>query len=279
MSTTLTTSPIDPAEPAPTSTGPAAAPAASYGPIPFSRLVSVELRKMFDTRSGFWLLASVGILASIATVAVILWAPDDALTYSTFASAFGFPMTVILPVIALLSVTSEWSQRTGLTTFTFVPRRGRVIAAKAVCTLGIGIASIAVAAAIGVVGNVVGSAIAGVDTVWDLSLLQLLMITLGTVLNMFIGFMLGVLLRSSPAAIVGYFVYQFVLSSLTMLLASTQQWFADVQPWVDFNYSQGMLFEVVPSAEHWAQLAVSGSFWLVLPLALGLRLVLRSEVK
>ena len=29
--------------------------------ILMSRIVSVELRKSFDTRSGFWLLASVGI--------------------------------------------------------------------------------------------------------------------------------------------------------------------------------------------------------------------------
>ncbi|WP_300401082.1 ABC transporter permease subunit [Nocardioides sp.] len=251
----------------------------TYDPIPFSRLVSVELRKMFDTRSGFWLLASVGILATLATGAVILWGGDDALTYDTFAAAIGIPMTVILPVIAMLSITSEWSQRTGLTTFTFVPNRGRVIAAKAACTLGIGVVAMVMVAAIGALGNVVGSSIAGVDTVWNLSALQFTMITLATVLNMFIGFMLGLLVRNSPAAIVAYFVYQFVLSSLTMLLASTQEWFADLQPWVDFNYAQGQLFDQVPSAEQWANLGVSGLVWLVLPLAVGLRLVLRSEVK
>ena len=32
-----------------------------------TRIVGVELRKMFDTRSGFWLMASIGILAVIAT--------------------------------------------------------------------------------------------------------------------------------------------------------------------------------------------------------------------
>ena len=81
---------------------------------------------MFDTRSGFWLLASIGITAVLATGAVILFAPDDELTYDTFAAAIGFPMAVILPMIAILSVTSEWSQRSGLTTFTLVPHRGRV---------------------------------------------------------------------------------------------------------------------------------------------------------
>lgn len=248
-------------------------------PIPMSRIIGVELRKMFDTRSGFWLMVSIGVLSVLATGAVILWADDASLTYDSFAAAIGLPMTVILPVIAMLSVTSEWSQRTGLATFTFVPSRSRVIGAKAACAVGVGVVSMLVAAGIGALGNLLGSSLAGVPTVWDISVMQFSMIVVGTVLNMMIGFMLGLLLRSSAAALVAYFVYQFVLSSLTVLLASTQDWFADIQPWVDFNYSQGQLFDIVPNAEQWAQLGVSGFFWLVLPLAIGLRLVLRSEVK
>src|SRR3954462_7324764 len=83
--------------------------------IPMSRLVSVELRKSFDTRSGFWLMASIGILAVIATVATIVFAPESELDYESFAAAIGFPMAVVLPIIGALLVTSEWSQRTGLT--------------------------------------------------------------------------------------------------------------------------------------------------------------------
>ena len=64
-------------------------------------------------------------------------------------------------MIALLSVTSEWSQRSGLTTFTLVPHRGRVIAAKASRAVAVGVASMVFAFAVGALGNVVGSAIAG----------------------------------------------------------------------------------------------------------------------
>ena len=89
----------------------------------------------------------------------------------------------------------------------------------------------------------------------------------------------GVLLRSSAAAIVGYFVYGFVLPPLSMLLASSQHWWKQAQPWVDFNYAQGNLFNDAMGGQQWAQLAVTGLVWLVLPLAVGLRLLLRSEVK
>ena len=247
--------------------------------IPARRVLTTELRKMFDTRSGFWLIASIGIAALLATTAVVLFAPDDELTYGTFAAAFGIPMAVILPIIATLSVTSEWSQRSGLTTFTLVPHRGRVILAKAEVSVVIGVVSVLLALAVGVVGNLVGAAIAGVDTVWDMSVSDMLLIVLGNVLGLLVGFMLGVLIRSSAGAIVAYFVYSFVLPTLSGLLAASQGWFRDLQPWVDFNYAQSALFNGSLTSEQWGQLAVTSAGWLVLPTALGVWLVMRAEVK
>lgn len=250
-----------------------------HPPIPMTRLVSVELRKMFDTRSGAWLLGSVGILAVLATAAVILFVSDTDLDYEMYASAIGVPMTIILPIIAILSITGEWTQRTGLTTFTFVPDRGRVISAKALATVLVGVGSMLAAAGIGAIGNVVGTAITGTDLIWNISVLELGLIILANVLGMAIGFMLGVLMRNSAAAIVGYFVYAFVLPTLLQILALTQDWFEDIRSWVDFNFAQTSLYDGVPGAEQWAQMGVSGTFWLLIPLAIGLRLVLRSEVK
>lgn len=248
-------------------------------PIPFARVARTELRKMFDTRSGFWLMASIAITALLATGAVILFAPDRELTFSTFATAFGFPMAVILPIIALLSVTGEWSQRSGLSTFTIVPHRGRVILAKGLVSVAVGVVSMLVACVIGAVGNLVGTAIAGVDTVWDVSAGDLANIILANVLGLMLGFMLGVLIRSSAGAIVAYFVYSLVLPSLAGMLAASQGWFHDLQPWVDFNYAQTALFNGSLSTAQWEHLAVTAVIWLVVPLAIGVRLVLRSEVQ
>ena len=248
--------------------------------IPMSRIVSVELRKSFDTRSGFWLLASVGILAVLTTAAVILFAPDDAITYDTFGAAIGIPMAVILPVIAILSITSEWSQRTGLTSFTLVPHRGRVIRAKLTVALAVGVASMLLAFGVGALGNLLGAAIVGVDPVWDITGGDFGGLILFQIINMLIGFMLGVLFRNSAGAIVGYFVYSFVLTTITEVLASTQDWFEQARPWVDFNFAQGALTDATSmTGESWAQLVVTGFFWLAVPLAVGLWSVLRSEVK
>ncbi len=248
-------------------------------PIPFTRILGVELTKLFNTRSGFWLTASIGISAVLATAAVIVFAPPSDQTYDSFGAAIGIPMVVLLPIMAILSVTSEWSQRSGLTTFTLVPQRSRVIMAKMIVAVSVGAVSILVALAVGAIGNVVGAAIAGVDTVWDIPLDQAMSLVLANVLGLLIGFMLGVLIRSSAGAIVAYFVYGFVLTGLTMLLAQSQQWFADLQPWVDFNFAQGALFEGNLTGEQWANLGVSGVLWILLPLSIGLMMIRRSEVK
>ncbi len=248
-------------------------------PIPFTRLMGVELTKIFNTRSGFWLTAGIGIAAVIATAAVIIFAPAGDQTYDSFAAAIGMPMIILLPIMAILLVTSEWSQRSGLTTFTLVPHRSRVIMAKMTVAVLVGAFSIVVALGIGAVGNIVGSSIAGVDTVWDITLNQALTIILANVLGLLIGFMLGVLIRNSAGAIVAYFIYGFVLAGLTMLLANSQQWFADLQPWIDFNYAQAELFEGSLTGEEWAQLGVSGVLWILIPLSIGLALIRRSEVK
>lgn len=273
MSATVTTPvPVRTETTAPTTT-------TTHSPIPFTRILGVELRKMFNTRSGFWMMASILILAVIATAATIIFAPTDQMEYGNFAGAIGTPMAVILPIVAILSVTSEWSQRNALTTFTLVPGRQRVVTAKLVLTIAIGFVSMVVALAVGALGNVVGTAIAGVDPVWDFSLREFGQIVLANEIGMLIGFMLGVLLRSSPAAIVGYFVYSLVLPTISGALASSQEWYADNAGWIDLNWTTYKLFDSTLTSTEWTQLGVTVTAWLIIPLLVGLALVRKAEIK
>lgn len=247
--------------------------------IPTGRLIGVELQKMFDTRSGFWLVTGGGIVSAIATIATLIFAPAHSLGYGTFASAIGAPLSVVLPMLGVLGVTSEWSQRTGLATFTMVPRRERVIASKAAATMIVGLGSIALALAIGALGNLVGSGIRGVPVQWDLPASRIVLIFVADGLGMLMGFTLGVLIRNSPGAIVAYFVYALILPAALGTLAEYQSWFAKAQGWVDFRYSSTRLYDGGLGATDWAHLGVSGLIWLIIPLAIGLRVLMRSEVK
>ncbi|MEV7396829.1 ABC transporter permease [Aeromicrobium sp. NPDC092404] len=248
--------------------------------VPMSRLVRVELRKMFDTRSGFWLMMSIAIVAALATIGCILFVPNENLEFAVFGSAVGFPMAILLPIVAILAVTGEWSQRTGLITFTLAPNRGQVILSKAIAAVIVGVVSMILAFAIGAIGNVVGSLLNGVDIVWDVSIGDLLLIILGNVLGLLVGFMLGVLIRNTPGAIVAYFVYSFVLPTIFGILAELVDWFKDIHLWIDFGAAQTPLFDGgFDNGEQYAQLGVSGLIWLVIPLTIGVWSVLRSEVK
>jgi ABC-2 type transport system permease protein len=270
----MTATTIDPADLASRTGRPA-----QLAAIPLSRVIRVELRKMFDTRSGYWLIASIAITGLIATAATIAFAPDKDLTYYTFAKAIGFPITVILPMVALLSITSEWSQRSGLTTFTYVPSRRRVIWAKTLSSVIVAVASMLFAFAAGVVGNVVGSGIAGTSTVWDLSVGHALTIVVGNLVSLSIGTMLGMLLRSSAGGLVVYFILVLVVPNLSGLLASSQGWYEKVQPWVDLPFAQTYLFEGMHTTAQWAHVASTVFVWIVVPGIFGLRRVMRSEVK
>jgi ABC-2 type transport system permease protein len=250
-----------------------------HEPIPFRTVVGVELRKMLDTRSGFWLMIGIAAAGVLATAAVIAFAGSEDLTYDSFAGAIGVPMTILLPVLAVLSVTGEWSQRAGLTTFTLVPHRGRVIRAKMVVTVLVGLASMALALGIGAIGNVVGTGLMGQDTVWNLSPTAIAYIVGADLIGMIVGFMLGVVMRNSAAAIVSYFTYWFVVPTLSMVLAANQGWFEKAQGWVDFSFNQNRMYDGGFTGHDWAQFATTGAVWLVLPLAFGLWRVLRAEVK
>ena len=250
-------------------------------PDPLTRVTEVELRKMFDTRSGFWLIASIAISSVLATGGVILWAPDDQLTYSTFATAIRFPVVVILPLIAILAVTSEWSQRTGLTTFTLVPHRSRVITAKAISSVVIAIAAMLLTFAVGALGNLLGAAVTGTALVWDVTRHPV------PVLRPRHGPQPADRLHARRAHPLldrgdrGLLRPDFVLPTVFGLLATSQQWFHDLQPWVDIQFAQSGLFvfDQALTGEQWAHIAVTGVTWLLIPMAIGLRLVMRTEVK
>jgi ABC-type transport system involved in multi-copper enzyme maturation permease subunit len=247
---------------------------------PLTRLVSVELRKSFDTTAGLWLLASIAGLSVLTTGAVIAWSSPQEQTYETFTLAIGRPLSIVLPVIATLSLTSEWSQRTGLTTFSLVPDRRRVVLAKALAMALVAAPSVLLAFGVGALGHLIGTAIRGTDPQWNLTWASVGQFALGNVLGVLVGFILGLLLRSTAGALAAYFVITFVAPPLAMLLAAKQAWFDDLRPWADLTVAQNALFgRTGLSADQWQQLAVTSIIWLVVPLALGVARLVRAEVK
>ncbi|MCW2792480.1 MAG: hypothetical protein JWO76_1578, partial [Nocardioides sp.] len=145
-------------------------------PLPFGRLVKVELRKTYDTRAGLWLLISMGVLTALVmgiqlAVTVV---QDISVGYADFMTSTSFSIAILLPVLGILLLTSEWGQRTAMVTFTLEPRRPRVIVAKLVVGGILALASVLVALLLGAIANLLYGLFAGVSATWDLPFLQVL---------------------------------------------------------------------------------------------------------
>jgi ABC-type transport system involved in multi-copper enzyme maturation permease subunit len=248
--------------------------------IPFTRLFRVEIRKSVDTRAGRWL---VGITAGAALVTdtiflLVVTAKDLDASYGEFVGGAAFFSQVLLPVLGIMLVTSEWSQRTAMTTFSLEPRRMRVVGAKLLAGVSLTAFVIAFALVVGLVANLLYAAIQGVGPDWTFGWSGFTGFVLNQTFAMVGGFALACLVLNTPAAIVVFFVYKWVLPGLFELGAQLA-WFAHLRPWLDFQTAASNLYDVPLSSKEWWHLVVSGLLWLALPLAIGLWRIRRAEVK
>ncbi len=248
---------------------------------PFLRLVSVELRKTWDTRAGLWLLICTALLtaAVMAIQLAVVVSQDLKVSYNDFLTSTNFSIGLLLPVLGILLLTSEWSQRTAMVTFSLEPRRPLVVAAKFVVGIGLAVAAVLLALVLATICNLLYGAMSGATVEWDLGLANVGGFVLLQVIGMLTGFAFAALLLNSPAAIVLYMVYALVLPGIFSIGAALIGWFADLQPWIDFNFAQTPLIDATMTGEDWAHFATSGFIWLVVPLAIGVARVLRAEVK
>lgn len=250
--------------------------------IPLSRLVKVELRKAWDTSAGFWLLLTIGALAVIAQVIAllisVLGSPSPPYTYNTFVGVTSYVVGILLPILGIMLVTGEWGQRTAMVTFTLVPERGRIVLAKLVAGLILGLVAIVASLVVGVVCNGLNGLFTG-DSTWNAEIGQLLGFGILQEMGMLLGFMLGAMFLNTAAAIVVFFVYTWVLPILLAVGSNVMHWFSKVQPWIDFSAAQGPIAEWDMQGRDWGHLLVSGFIWLVIPLIIGLWRILRAEVK
>jgi ABC-2 type transport system permease protein len=233
------------------------------------RLSRTELRKMADTRAGFWLLVVVGLMAAaIVTITVIAGKAEDKDLASLFQGTL-WVVSLLLPVLGILLVTSEWSQRTGLTTFALVPERGRVIAAKLIAAVILGLAATVVCLVTAAAANLV----AGGD--WSLSLGAVGRGAVFEVVNMLAGVAFGLAFMSSALAIVLY----FALPTVWAILFETIHALDGPANWLDTSRTLAPLVEGGMGGTEWAQLGTSLALWIGAFLIFGLWRLRRTELK
>jgi hypothetical protein len=243
---------------------------ANAGPS-LARLTAVELRKMVDTRAGFWLqLAVLGLMITFAVLSAVLGPAADH-NIRDILEAVIFPLYVLLPVVGILLVTSEWTQRTTLITFTLVPRRSRVLAAKLFA--GVVTALVAFVASIALTLPATALADPGLPRTWSLPATMMGQEALLVVVAMIMGLGFGAVVLSTAPAIVFFFLLPLGWAALGSIPAVS-----GTAEWLDSGRSFAPVTEHVMSAVEWARAGTSLALWVVLPVLVGIWRIHRSEL-
>ena len=204
------------------------------------------------------------VLVTILTFLVLVYTTRGLV--DAFVSLVG-----LLPVLAILLVTSEWSQRTGLITFALVPVRSRVLGAKLIASLLLAVAMLAMSVAIVAAGVLVSSP--GVEGTWSGAAPLIGQSAVNLTAGVVVGVALGAILLAPAPAI----VLLFALPMSWMAVVSLPV-FSDVAPWVDYARALGQMTVEVLSPTQWAHAGTSLVIWMVLPLLIGGRRITRHEV-
>lgn len=245
-----------------------AAPPSAAGPIPFARLVRVEWTKATDTRAARWLLALVALSTAGMALVPVLVPSSFEQTSASYLRVAALGLTVLLPVVAILTLTGEWSQRSIMTTFTQEPRRLLVLDAKLAVSMLLGVGGAAFGGLVAA-GSLGLAAASGRALEADLSVGAVGGYLLFVLLNVFAGVALGALLQSSAPAIAASFALPAMLAALGT--ASTL-----VANWIDMSTWNWVLEN--DWAGHLPQISLSIVFWVAAPLAAGAVRMSRRDV-
>jgi ABC-2 type transport system permease protein len=238
----------------------------------FSRLTGVELRKMVDTRAGFWLQLIVAVVTLAAIVIVCVIADPDDVSFRDLLGIGITPAAILLPIVGILLVSSEWSQRTAMTTFALVPRRPRVLAAKLLASVVLSLVALALCVAVAVVGTAVAAP--GLEHTWSLPVALMGQHVVSLATGVIGGVALGAALLASAPAIVLSFVLPIAWAIVGRLAGLDA-----VARWLDGTYSLAPMTEHVMSAMEWARAGTTLALWMLLPLLIGLWRIVRGEIR
>ncbi len=238
----------------------------------FGRLIAVELRKMIDTRAGFWLSAAVVAATALVVVISMLTGPVGVHNLERTVRFALQPAAFLLPVTGILLVTGEFSQRTAMTTFALVPSRARVLWAKLGAALVVSLAAAAVSFAASLIAVAIGGD-AGSAT-WTLNAAMIPQTLVFVAAAMVTGVAFGAALLLSAPAIVAYLLLPTVWSAL----AGSIHALSGVARWLDQSSTLAPMARHPLSATEWTHALATLGVWMVVPLLVGGWRLMRRDV-
>lgn len=248
----------------------------AHAPVPFLRVWSAENRKVVNTRAGAVFLGLIALAVVGMSVVMAIWPGDTGVTFGLLLNgSASMGLAMFMPILAILAVTSEFSQRTLAVTFALEPRRGRVVAGKVAAALTTTAVLLVVAVVVAAVVLLGAAVVRGETAVWDVDGGVLVGTLLTLVLVVLQGTAFGLLLRSTPLAIITYLLLPSVFAFVTMFISPIR----DALPWFELSNATMPLMEgLALTGTQWAQLASASFLWIVVPGGIGVWRLLKGDL-
>ncbi len=196
------------------------------------RVLWSELIKFRTTRTWIWLIAGIVVFVVLSIISSLVIAGhsgeprlDTAAGTRNLLSGIGSGLVLVL-VLGVLGVTSEYRYNTITATFLAFPQRSRVIAAKLVVYSLVGLSVAVIAAIVGLAIALPGARIKDMPLPKVGLVVQVVGgVLLAHALYGMLGVAVGVLVRNQVAAILGALAWVFIAEGLLVsLLPAVGRW-------------------------------------------------------
>jgi hypothetical protein len=238
----------------------------------FAKLVAIELRKSVNTRSGQMLILGVLAIAIAALGWELTHLGSGPASFEGFLGTASTGVQLLLPVIGVMAMTSEWTQRTALTTFTLSPRRVPVQLAKFASAIVLSIVLLTVTTVLTLAATALGGVIGGDGASYAGMGGVLAGAYLTNALNVVMGAAFGAVIAQTAVAVLVYFV------APTVWTLAGHALFKDNAAWLDVFGAFGRIAERDLNGMLPETLTAIG-VWILLPTVVGLWASSRREVK
>lgn len=212
-----------------------------------SHAIDAERIKLLSTRSPYWCVGIVVVLGVLISILIGVLSgsttsdSSDLRDPSFFAIGVSQIGVIVLMIMAVLAVTSEFRFGTIRTTFQAIPRREVVLGAKALVYGGLaGAVTLVLAVVTIVLGKILaGDAGSGISLGGSEAVRQYWGIPVYAVLCVLIGLGVGALVRQSAGAIVILLIWSLALEGIISAIPKVSA----VAPYLPFNNASHFVSE------------------------------------
>ena len=222
-------------------------------------------------RANRWFLALLAVAAIAAATGFYVYfmlttSGAAPLTWAQLGRVIVDPLMTLLGCFLITLTTSEWTNRSIMTTFTLTPRRGWVLSAQLIVALTYALALWALCLGLGTLVAGLLSPRENVDISWSVTAWDVVGLLLPNPVLAISAFLLGIAVMNGSAAIIMWMMVPAFLNTLLNFNGVI----SDIAQWLNLKVALNAAVADPGAAVSWGRTATSAVLWLAVPAVIGI---------